>query len=177
MAWRINRRRRKIYDFVDIPPLDNSLFFVLRDRRALFLLGEEPHNGSEMHTTAEQYSSQKKIHLFMSTNQGKRWIAVHINNLAEAFKENIYSRSRKSKRSRRHERTSLTASWEAIIYEISLPHLIAEPWFMEMKQFCLGIPKQVLRILLLGLFKRTTNLNTNSLNTRSTYIKHESVND
>lgn len=176
MARRINRRRRKIYDFVDIPPLDNSLFFVLRDRRALFLFGEEPHNGSEMHTTAEQYSSQKKIHLFMSTNQGKRWIAVHINNLAEAFKENIYSRSRK-RRSRKRKRTSLTASWKAIIYEISLPHLIAEPWFMEMKQFCLGIPKQVLRILLLGLFKRTTNLNTNSLNTRSTYIKHESVND
>lgn len=176
MAWRINRRRGKIYDFVDIPPPDNSLFFVLRDRRALFSLGEEPHNGSEMHTTAEQYSSQQKIHLFISTNQGKRSTAVHINNLAEAFKENIHSRSRKSKRRRKHKRTSI-ASWEAIIYEISPPYLIAEPWFMEMKQFCLGIPKHVLRILPLDLFKRTTILTTSSLNTRSTYIKHESLDD
>lgn len=74
------------------PPPDNSLFFVLKDRRALFLPGEEPHNGSEMHTTAEQYSSRKKTHLFISTNQGKRWIAAHIHNPAEAFKENIHAR-------------------------------------------------------------------------------------
>jgi len=130
-----------------------------------------------MHTTAEQYSSPKGIHLFISANQGKRSIAVHINNLVGAFKENIHSRSRKSEGSRKHKRTSIIASWEAIIHEVSLPYLIAESRVTEMKQFCLGIPKQVLRILPLGLLKRTTNLNTSSLNTQTTYRKHEPVND
>lgn len=176
MARRINRRGRKIYDFVDMPPPNNSLSFVLRDRRALFLHGAEPHNGSEMHTTAEQYSSQKKIHLFISTIRGKRWIAVHINNIAEAFKANVHSRSEKSKRSRKRKRTSLLASWETIIYEISLPHSIA-PRFMEMKPFCRGVPKQVLRILTLSPFKRTTDLDTISLNPQNSFIKQESVND
>lgn len=144
MARRINRGRSKIYDFVDIPPPapDNSLFFVRRDRRALLLVGEEPHNGSETHTSAEQYSSQRQIHLFISANPGKRSTAVRVNNLAEALKENIHPRSRKSTRSRKRKRTSV-ASWGIIIHEISLPYLIAEPRFMETKPFCLRIPKQV----------------------------------
>ena len=40
-----------------------------------------------MHTTAEQYSPQKKIHLFICTNPGKCWIAIHIDNLAEFLRK------------------------------------------------------------------------------------------
>lgn len=149
MARRINRRGRKIYDFVDIPPPNNSLFFILRDRRALFWLGEEPHNGTEMHTTAEQYSSQKKIYLFISANQGKCWIAGHSNNLAEAFKWNIHSRSRKSERSRKSKRTNITTSWETYLRNLTS---LFKPWFMEMIQLHIGISNQVLRILPFGLF-------------------------
>lgn len=118
-----------------------------------------------MHTTAEQYSPQKKIHLFICTNPGKCWIAVHINNLAEVFRESIHLSRRKSKRSRKSKRANTTASWKAVIYEISLPYLILKARLMEMMQLHIGIPIQVLRILPRCLFKRTTNLNTIRLDT------------
>lgn len=121
------------------PSPDNSLGFVLGDRGALFSRGEEAHSGTEMHTSAGQCSPPRKTHLSMCAARGARrcWARGNLDGAGMETQPRSRGRGRRGKQ----EGKSLAASWEAGNYGISLPHPVVEPQFVEMKLFCLRIPK------------------------------------
>lgn len=116
-------------------------------------------------TQLQNNTALKRKYIFSSAlTQGSAGLPSTLTT-QQRFLEKAYIQAAGRVRGAERVREQTTASWKAVIYEISLPYLILKARLMEMMQLHIGIPIQVLRILPRCLFKRTTNLNTIRLDT------------